>query len=104
MNKLREKELLNRLQLLIEDILRSDNELNELLESIKKDENCRDVGNIIIRKLLEHSDKSDLRVIEDLVDLLIKKNLISNNDLPDSVTKKLNIRKGLRKEMEELCK
>lgn len=41
-------------------------------------------------------DAEFVRVIEDLVDVLITKNLIMHTDLPEAAQKKLMFRKGLR--------
>lgn len=40
-----------------------------------------------------------VRVIEDLIDTLIMKNVIRHTDLPDAAQRKLMIRKGLRSRM-----
>ncbi len=45
-----------------------------------------------------HSDLGLARVMEDLVDILIEKNLINFTDFPDGAQKKLLERRGLRKE------
>lgn len=45
-----------------------------------------------------HSDLGLSRVIEDLVDILIEKNLINFTDFPEGAQKKLLERRGLRKE------
>ncbi|MBB1077332.1 tryptophan synthase subunit beta like protein [Rhodoferax sp. 4810] len=42
------------------------------------------------------ADAEFVRVIEDLIDVLITKNLIMHTDLPDAAQKKLMFRKGLR--------
>ncbi len=44
------------------------------------------------------SDLALARVMEDLVDILIEKNLINFTDFPDGAQKKLLERRGLRKE------
>lgn len=41
-------------------------------------------------------DAEFVRVIEDLIDVLITKNLIMHTDLPEAAQKKLMFRKGLR--------
>ncbi|MEI7917189.1 MAG: hypothetical protein WCH41_05205 [Methylophilaceae bacterium] len=46
---------------------------------------------------LLNSDLAMIRVIEDLIDILISKSLISVNDLPQSVQLKLLARKSYRK-------
>ena len=50
----------------------------------------------IIPQEIRESDLSLIRVIEDLVDVLIAKSVISINDLPPVVQKKLLKRKSLR--------
>jgi len=45
-----------------------------------------------------HSDLGLARVMEDLVDILIEKNLINFTDFPTGAQKKLLERRGLRKE------
>ena len=42
------------------------------------------------------ADTEFVRVIEDLIDVLITKNLIMHTDLPEAAQKKLMFRKGLR--------
>ena len=42
------------------------------------------------------ADAEFVRVIEDLIDVLITKNLIMHTDLPEAAQKKLMFRKGLR--------
>ena len=45
-----------------------------------------------------HSDLALARVMEDLVDILIEKNVINFTDFPDGAQKKLLERRGMRKE------
>lgn len=45
-----------------------------------------------------HSDLGLARVMEDLVDILIEKNVINFTDFPDGAQKKLLERRGFRKE------
>jgi hypothetical protein len=42
------------------------------------------------------ADANFVRVLEDLIDTLIQKNLIHHTDLPPAAQKKLMVRKGLR--------
>lgn len=49
---------------------------------------------------LNASDAEFVRVIEDLIDTLIQKNVIHHTDLPVAVQKKLMLRKGLRNRMQ----
>jgi hypothetical protein len=51
-------------------------------------------------KLLSLSDISIIRVLEDLVDLLVKKNVIMLTELPDEAREKLRERKRVRERME----
>lgn len=50
--------------------------------------------------LLSLSDVSIIRIIEDLVDVLVKKNVIMLTDLPQEARNKLNERKKVRERME----
>lgn len=51
---------------------------------------------------LSTSDDDMIRVIEDVIDLLIAKQVFIFTELPEAVQKKLGGRHKLRKEMEEL--
>lgn len=51
-------------------------------------------------QLLSLSDVSIIRVIEDLIDVLIKKNVIMLTDLPKEARSKLKERKRVREKME----
>lgn len=51
-------------------------------------------------KLLSLSDVSIIRVLEDLVDLLVKKNVIMLTELPEEARGKLRERKRVRERME----
>jgi hypothetical protein len=46
------------------------------------------------------ADAEFVRVIEDLIDTLIMKNVIRHTDLPDAAQRKLMLRKGLRNRMQ----
>jgi hypothetical protein len=50
--------------------------------------------------LFDVADAEFVRVIEDLIDTLIMKNVIRHTDLPDAAQRKLMIRKGLRNRMQ----
>ena len=50
-------------------------------------------------KFLKETDNSTIRIIEDLVELLINKELIEMNDLPIFVQEKLIIRSNARKKL-----
>jgi hypothetical protein len=45
---------------------------------------------------LKETDNDLIRVIEDIVDVLVAKNLIKIDDLPQAAQEKINYRKGLR--------
>lgn len=51
---------------------------------------------------LAESDQSMVRVLEDLIDTLIGKNLISFTDLPDAAQAKLLERRSLRRSVNAL--
>jgi hypothetical protein len=53
-----------------------------------------------VEPALDASDADFVRVIEDLIDTLIQKNVIRHTDLPVAVQKKLMLRKGLRNRMQ----
>lgn len=46
------------------------------------------------------ADADFVRVIEDLIDTLIMKNVIRHTDLPEAAQRKLMLRKGLRNRMQ----
>ena len=46
------------------------------------------------------SDAEFVRVLEDLIDTLIMKNIIRHTDLPEAAQRKLNERKGLRSRLQ----
>lgn len=50
---------------------------------------------------LNAADVSFVRVLEDLVDILIDKNMIRHTDLPMAAQQKLLLRKGLRSRMQD---
>ena len=51
------------------------------------------------RGQLGESDADFVRVLEDLIDTLIMKNVIRHTDLPAAALKKLALRKGLRQRL-----
>jgi hypothetical protein len=55
-----------------------------------------------IREELAISDVEMARVVEDLIDVLIKKKVLSDADLPSAVNSKLNRRRAMRKTMNSL--
>lgn len=54
------------------------------------------------KKALTTTDQEMLRVVEDLIDLLMEKQVFIFTELPEAVQTKLNARKKLRKEMNSL--
>jgi hypothetical protein len=50
-------------------------------------------------QLLSLSDIGTIRILEDLIDLLIRKNIILFTDLPEKAQSKINERKQLRKQI-----
>lgn len=52
-----------------------------------------------IKWQLTENDISFIRAIEDLIDVLIAKNIINLTDLPEEVIEKLNFRKRLRAQL-----
>ena len=61
---------------------------------ILKNQNEIDSDNAV--KMLPETDNSMIRIIEDLIDTLIDKNVIALNDLPKEAKDKINNRKTLR--------
>ena len=61
-------------------------------------------GETLQRELaaLHGSDLDMIRVLEDIVDLLIGKGVITFTDFPDAVQRKLSARQTLRKTMQDL--
>ena len=51
-------------------------------------------------QLLSLSDVSIIRIVEDLVDVLVKKNVIMLTDLPEEARNKIRERKQVRQKME----
>lgn len=54
------------------------------------------------KQALSNTDSEMIRVIEDLIDLLISKNVFILTELPEAVQAKLGARKKMRKEMNAL--
>lgn len=71
-----------------------------LINSEPLEENDPELGAFLVNAPTQPSfgtaDAEFVRVIEDLIDVLITKNLIMHTDLPDAAQKKLMFRKGLR--------
>jgi len=57
------------------------------------------LGNPPADQLFQELDVDLIRVLEDLVDTLIKKNILIITDLPEQARKKLMARKGLRSQL-----
>lgn len=72
-------------------------ESQELLEFLSRD-GLREYA----RHLLEETDKSVIRVLEDLIDVLLAKNLITFTDLPAPAQEKLLSRQEVRDELHTL--
>jgi hypothetical protein len=53
-----------------------------------------------VEPTFDTADADFVRVIEDLIDTLIKKNVIRHTDLPEAAQRKLMLRKGLRNRMQ----
>jgi hypothetical protein len=53
-----------------------------------------------VKPAFNAADAELVRVIEDLIDTLIMKNVIRHTDLPDAAQQKLMMRKGLRNRMQ----
>ena len=54
------------------------------------------------KKALTTTDQEMVRVVEDLIDLLMEKQVFVFTELPEAVQSKLNARKKLRKEVNSL--
>lgn len=71
-------------------------ENQELLEFLSQDA----LKDYYARHLLENTDKSVIRVLEDLIDVLLAKNLIAFTDLPAPAQEKLLSRQEARDELQ----
>lgn len=72
----------------------SEQELQEFLASDK------DPGTY--EALLEEADKKMIRVLDDLIEVLIRNNVIMLTDLPEEARDKLGTRKDVRRRMKEV--
>ncbi|OGQ94760.1 MAG: hypothetical protein A2521_16720 [Deltaproteobacteria bacterium RIFOXYD12_FULL_57_12] len=54
-------------------------------------------------QLLSLSDIGIIRILEDLIDLLIKKNIFMLTELPQEAQEKINERKHVRQKMSDQC-
>ena len=80
--------------------LEADN--SELQNFIKQQEPSQEESGLAAKVELSGTDFELIRVIEDVVDLLIEKNLIMFTDLPKSAQQKLGARKKLRQNLDSL--
>jgi hypothetical protein len=64
----------------------------------------RQGGEAQIREQLSVSDSDMVRVVEDVIDVLIRKGVIETSDLPSAVHSKLARRRELRKTMSTLSR
>ena len=71
----------------------SDNELQEFLAS-EADQKTYEL-------LLQDADKKMIRVLDDLIEVLIRKNIILLTDLPEEAREKLGTRKEVRRKMHD---
>ena len=51
--------------------------------------------------LLEEADKKMIRVLDDLIEVLVRNNVIMLTDLPEEAREKLGTRKDVRRRMQE---
>lgn len=70
----------------------------EIIRFVNKE--LRDVGEVM--QELSHSDAEMIRVIEDLIDILIDKQVLRYNDLPEAVRRKIDARSNLRMTLNSL--
>lgn len=56
---------------------------------------------VLHQRLLEESDADAFRVVEDLIDLLIRKRLISFTELPPAAQSKMSARRHIREQIRE---
>jgi hypothetical protein len=52
--------------------------------------------------LLEDADKKMIRVLDDLIEVLVRNNVIMLTDLPEEAREKLGTRKDVRRRMQEV--
>lgn len=71
----------------------SDQELQEFL--------AREADQETYEILLQEADKKMIRVLDDLIEVLIRKNIILLTDLPEEAREKLGTRKEARRKMQE---
>lgn len=78
----------------LEEISLFDPQLKDFLQNSPNSEQ-------LIKTVLDNLDKDMVRVIEDLVDVLVEKNLIRFTDLPNPVQNKLLFKKNIRNSLNE---
>ncbi len=66
----------------------------EVLEFLKDN-----MDNTFLKNLLAHSDAGLIRLVEDLIDLLTKKNVILFTELPEKAQEKIIERKQIREKI-----
>ncbi len=66
----------------------------EVLEFLKDN-----MDNTFLKSLLAHSDAGLIRLVEDLIDLLTKKNVILFTELPEKAQEKIMERKQIREKI-----
>jgi hypothetical protein len=69
----------------------------EVLDFIKRSEITEQA-----RQVLTSTDNEMVRVVEDLIDMLMERQIFIFTELPEAVQAKLNARKQLRKDMNSL--
>jgi len=74
-----------------------DSTTNEVLQFLLPDEWL--LGQ---EELLQKTDLSMVRVVEDLVSVLIEKNVIQFTDLPQAAVNKIMLRRNLRKKLDNI--
>ena len=67
---------------------------DEILEFLKNN-----LDNKFLKSLLVHSDAGLIRLLEDLIDLLTKKNIILFTELPEKAQQKINERAQIREKI-----
>lgn len=72
----------------------SDQEVVEFLKKVERTDQ--------FKRILVNTDPGMVRVVEDLIDLLMEKQVLTYTELPEAVQSKLVTRKQLRKDMNSL--
>ena len=78
-----------------------------LPDFVEADPSSREIEDFLrgadaVRTKLDESDLEVIRVLDDLVNLMVQKNLIRYTDLPAPAQRKLNQRRGLRSDSAHL--